>query len=59
MAALGTRRHGSGRDFVAMRGHRPVIQIDLNGNQFERLLVNVDGPDQVAGAIAAAAGIGR
>jgi hypothetical protein len=61
--ALGTRRHGNGYDFVAVHGHRPTVQVDLNGPpRWQRLLASVDegmDPAEVADRIAAAAGITR
>lgn len=59
VAALGTRRHSSGRDFVAVRKNGPAVQVDLNGADFERLVVSVDDAPQTVSEIASAAGIGR
>ena len=58
VAALGTRRHGSGRDFVALRKSGWAVQVDLNGNDLERLVVSVPDAPQLASEIATAAGIG-
>lgn len=57
--ALGTRRHGTGRDFVAVDRRRDAVQVDLNGASFERLVVSVDDPRRRADEVAAAAGIHR
>jgi hypothetical protein len=59
VAALGTRRHGYGKDFVAVHRQEPVVQVDLNGFPFERLLVSVGDAEATASAIADAAGIRR
>jgi hypothetical protein len=63
LIALGTRRHGDGYDFTAVRRQRPAVQVDLNGPpRWQRLLVSMDdGVDASVEAdrIAAAAGIGR
>ena len=63
LVALGTRRHGSGFDFVAIHRERPTVQVDINGPpRWQRLVASVDegiDPDEVADRIAAAAGIAR
>ncbi len=60
--ALGTRRHGDGYDFTAVKKNAPAVQVELNTGRFERLLVSVpDGVDvdSEADRIADAAGIAR
>lgn len=60
VVALGTRRHGSGYDFVLLHGHRPAVQVELATGRFERWLVSVEeGEDAGAEAqrVAAAAGV--
>ncbi|MCU4186025.1 hypothetical protein K6U06_16775 [Acidiferrimicrobium sp. IK] len=59
VGALGTRRHGAGRDFVALRKTGPAVQVDLNGNAFERLVVSAADAPAVVSEIATAAGIGH
>lgn len=57
---LGTRRHGTGYDFVLLHGNRPAIQVEVATGRFERWMVSVeDGKDPQAEAerVAAAAGI--
>lgn len=60
-SSLGTRRHGSGYDFVAVHRIRPAVQVDIHGPpRWQRLVVSVaDGADvrAEAGRVAAAAGI--
>lgn len=61
--ALGSRRHGDGYDFTAVRRQRPTVQVDLNGQpRWQRLVVSMDdGVDArtEADRIAAAAGVAR
>jgi hypothetical protein len=61
--AVGTRRHGTGYDFVAIHRQQPTVQVDLNGPpRWQRLVVSVDegvDPGEVADRIALAAGIAR
>ncbi len=57
VVALGTRRHGGGRDFVALRKTGPAVLVDLNGNDFDRLVVSVGDAQRAAAEVAAAAGI--
>jgi hypothetical protein len=43
---------GEGRDFVAVRGRRPAVRIDLTpGLLFARLLVTVTDPDATVAAV--------
>jgi hypothetical protein len=60
-AALGTRRHGDGYDFVAVHGMQPAVQVDIHGPpRWQRLVISVaKGADVQAEAerVAAAAGI--
>jgi hypothetical protein len=44
--ALGTRRGGI-RDFSAVYGHRPAVVVELQGAEFERLVVSVRDADEV------------
>ena len=59
-AALGTRRHGDGYDFLILHRDRPAVRVDLASGRFSRLVVCVpegaDAGTEVA-RIAAAAGI--
>ncbi len=57
--ALGTRRHGSGYDFVALHGWGPAVRVDLNGAKYGQLVVSVPDPEATAQDIANAAGITR
>jgi hypothetical protein len=63
VVALGTRRHGDGYDFTAVRRQRPTVQVDLNGPpRWQRIVVSVDDgvdPATEADRIAVAAGIAR
>lgn len=62
VVALGTRRHGEGYDFTAVKKDAPAVQVDLNTGRFQRLVVSVpDGVDvdSEADRIAGAAGIAR
>lgn len=46
--ALGTRRGDFGKDFVAVRGHGPVVVVDLQGSEFNRFVVTVPFAEQLA-----------
>ncbi len=63
LIAMGTRRHGDGFDFTAVRKQRPVVQVDINGPpRWQRLTVSVPegiDPQVEADRIAGAAGIAR
>ncbi|MDQ2725484.1 MAG: hypothetical protein M3Y36_08325 [Actinomycetota bacterium] len=58
-AALGVRRHGTGRDFAAVFKQEPAVLIELNTGRYEQVLVSVPDPEATARAVAAAAGIAR
>ncbi len=55
--AKGKRRHGSGWDFSLLVKHGPSVVVELNGAEFERLVVSVDDGPTTAARVAAAAGI--
>ena len=55
--AFGTRRHGGGYDFVAVRRQDPTVLVELNGARYGEIMVSVSDPATVARDIAAAAGI--
>jgi len=46
--ALGTRRGGGGRDFTAVYRGRQAVVVDLEGAVFDRLVIAVDNPSEVA-----------
>jgi hypothetical protein len=54
--ALGSRR-GAGHDFVAVYHDGPAVVVELDGAEFERLVVTVPDPEGVADAVRTAAGI--
>jgi hypothetical protein len=59
-AALGTRRHGAGYDFVILHRVRPAIRVDAATGRFSRFVICVPeggDPEAEAARIAAAAGI--
>jgi hypothetical protein len=59
-AALGTRRHGDGYDFLILHRDGPAVRVDVRPRRFSRFVVSVPaGGDAEAEAarIAAAAGI--
>lgn len=55
--AYGTRRHGVGYDFCAIRRLEPTVQIDLIGQRYDYLIVSTPDADHAAAQIAAAAGV--
>ncbi len=40
--AVGTRRGGFGKDFAAVHGKGPAVAVELEGCDFERLVVTLD-----------------
>jgi hypothetical protein len=46
--SLGTRRGGGIRDFVAVYGNRPAVVAELEGAEFDRLVVSVHDTADVA-----------
>jgi hypothetical protein len=52
--ALGTWRHGSGRDFAAVYRGRPAVVVDLHEGEFQRLIVSTRDPERLAQGIRAA-----
>src|ERR1700741_2690710 len=55
--ALGSRR-GEGHDFAAVSHERPAVVGELEGTQFDRLVITVPNPQAVAETIRAAASLG-
>ena len=45
--SLGTRRGGGIRDFAAVYGNRPAVMVELEGAEFDRLVVSVHDPAEV------------
>jgi hypothetical protein len=45
--SLGTRRGGGIRDFAAVYGNRPAVVVELEGAEFDRLVVSVHDPAEV------------
>jgi hypothetical protein len=52
--ALGSRR-GEGHDFAAAYHNRPAVVVDLDGAEFDRLVITVPDPESAAAAVRAAA----
>ena len=57
--ALGTWRHSSGRDFVAVYGKRRAVVVDLAGVRFARLVVSTPDAERVAAEIRGAGAAAR
>lgn len=56
--SLGTRPHPRGKDFAAVRAHRPVVCVELRRpSPYARLAVTDPDPEAAAHAVRAAAGI--
>ena len=56
LIALGSRR-GAGHDFVAVYHEAPAVVVELQGAEFDRLVITVHDPQAVAAAVRAAAGL--
>jgi hypothetical protein len=56
--AVGTRRGGFGKDFAAVHGKGPAIVVELEGQDFSRIVVTADDAAARARTISAAAGKG-
>ena len=59
-AALGTRRHGGGYDFLILHRDWPAVRMDLASGRFSRLVISVPeggDPQSEAARIASAVGI--
>jgi len=52
--AVGTRRGNFGRDFAAVHGKGPAVVVELEGADYERLIVTLDDAAARARAIAEA-----
>ncbi len=52
MTMVGTWRSHAGATFAVCHGRRPAVVIDLDGAQFERLVVTVDDTEHVLRALA-------
>jgi hypothetical protein len=48
VVAVGTRRGGFGKDFVVVHGKGPAVVVDLEGEQYARLVVTVEDAGRVA-----------
>jgi len=48
--ALGSRR-GQGHDFAAVYRNRPAVVVDLDGAEFDRLVITVPDPESTAAAV--------
>ncbi|MGI8492494.1 MAG: hypothetical protein ACR2NJ_07030 [Acidimicrobiales bacterium] len=55
--ALGTRRHGTGYDFTAVRKAKPAVLVEANAGRFEQIIASVADPEGTAAEIRRAAGI--
>jgi hypothetical protein len=56
--AVGTRRGAFGKDFAAVHGKGPAVVVELEGADYERLIVTLDNAAARAQTIAEAAGKG-
>jgi hypothetical protein len=54
--AVGTRRGNFGKDFAAVHGKGPAVVVELEGADYERLIVSADDAAARAAAIARAGG---
>ena len=51
MIAVGMLRGKFGRDFVVVDGKGPTVVVELEGADYERLIVTCEDPDGVAATI--------
>jgi hypothetical protein len=51
---VGTWRGRGGKTLVSVRRGRPAVRVRLTGQRFDTLLLGVDDPDAVAGALTTA-----
>ena len=49
---VGTWRDKQGVTFAACHGRRPAVVLELAGQHYDRLVVTVENPDEVAAALA-------
>ncbi len=56
LIALGSRR-GAGHDFAAVYHNRPAVVIELEGTEFDRLVISVPDPEAAAEQVRAASGV--
>jgi hypothetical protein len=56
--AVGTRRGKYGKDFAAVHGKGPAVVVELEGVDYQRIIVTLDDAAVQAGAIAEAVGKG-
>jgi hypothetical protein len=56
--AVGTRRGKFGKDFAAVHGKGPAVVVELEGADYERLIVTLDAAAAQARTIAEAVGKG-
>ena len=56
LIALGSRR-GAGHDFTAVYEHRPAVVVELEGADFDRLVISASDAGATAAVIRAAAGV--
>jgi hypothetical protein len=56
--AVGTRRGKFGKDFAAVHGKGPAVVVELEGADYERLIVTLDDAAARARTIAEAVGKG-
>ena len=56
--AVGTRRGSFGKDFAAVHGKGPAVVVELEGSDYQRLVVTMDDAPAQARTIAEAAGKG-
>jgi hypothetical protein len=56
--AVGTRRGNFGKDFAAVHGKGPAVVVELEGADYERLIVTLDDAAARARTIAEAVGKG-
>jgi hypothetical protein len=56
--AVGTRRGSGMKDFAAVHGKRPAVVVELEGAEFERLVVTEDDAESEAAALRRSIGLG-
>ena len=58
VVAVGTRRGGGHKDFAAVHGKGPAVVVELEGAEFDRLVVTEDDAPEAAAQLRHQAGLG-
>ncbi len=59
VVAVGTRRGGGHKDFAAVHGKGPAVVVELDGADFDRVVVTLDDAEAVAEGLRRELGVDR